>query len=72
MHNAPDRHRESGAWLTRAEHRADVLAGPAAPRALAGRSAPADRSDAAYAPGERTRRLGSTYFRGGPYRADRD
>lgn len=68
-------------WMKRSEHRADVLAGLRTLRALAERSAPADRSDAAYdrsAPAadrsaaahdrdDRPRGHRSIYFRGGPY-----
>lgn len=54
-------------WMKRADHRADVLAGLRTLRALAERSAPADRSDAAHQRGDRPRAHGSMYFRGGPY-----
>ncbi|MGW7072093.1 hypothetical protein ACWGII_27155 [Streptomyces sp. NPDC054855] len=54
-------------WMKRSEHRADVLAGLRTLRALAERSAPADRSDAAHERGDRPRDHRSMYFRGGPY-----
>jgi hypothetical protein len=55
------------AWMKSAGHRDEVLAGLSALRALARRSAPADRSDAAHERGDRPRHHGSLYFRGGPY-----
>ena len=55
------------AWMKTAEHRAEILAGLETLRALAGRSAPADCSDAAHEHGDRPRPYGSLYFRGGPY-----
>ncbi|MFE4696816.1 hypothetical protein ACFRIC_06940 [Streptomyces sp. NPDC056738] len=55
------------AWMKSAARRDEVLAGLATLRALAARSAPADRSDAAHERGDRPRRHGSLLFRGGPY-----
>ncbi|MFJ4879463.1 hypothetical protein ACIP93_30270 [Streptomyces sp. NPDC088745] len=55
------------AWLKRAENRSDVLAGLERLRDLADRSAPEERSDAAYVRGERPRGNRNVYFRGGPY-----
>ncbi|GAA2627455.1 hypothetical protein GCM10010425_26180 [Streptomyces spororaveus] len=55
------------AWMKSADRREEVLAGLAALRTLAGRSAPADRSDAAHERGDRPRHHGSLLFRGGPY-----
>ncbi|MEU8890166.1 hypothetical protein [Streptomyces sp. NPDC048442] len=55
------------AWLKRAENRAEVLAGLDRLRGLAERSAPADRSDAAYEQGERPQPQRNLYFRGGAY-----
>ncbi|MGW8765975.1 hypothetical protein ACWGN5_26105 [Streptomyces sp. NPDC055815] len=55
------------AWMKSAAHRDEVLAGLETLRALAGRSAPADRSDAAHERGDRPRHHGSLLFRGGPY-----
>ncbi|MFJ2738621.1 hypothetical protein ACIO3O_03030 [Streptomyces sp. NPDC087440] len=55
------------AWLKRAENRPEVLAGLERLRALAGRSAAGERSDAAYVQGERAREQRNVYFRGGPY-----
>ncbi|WP_328444668.1 hypothetical protein OG780_03850 [Streptomyces sp. NBC_00386] len=55
------------AWTKSAGHRDEVPAGLAALRVLAGRSAPADRSDAAHERGDRPRHHGSLSFRGGPY-----
>ncbi|MGW7041925.1 hypothetical protein ACWGDT_04205 [Streptomyces avermitilis] len=57
------------AWMKRSDHRSEVLAGLETLRALAERSAPADRSDAAHERGDRPRPHGSMYFRGGPYEA---
>ncbi|MEW1929304.1 hypothetical protein [Streptomyces sp. NPDC088360] len=54
-------------WMKRADHRSDVLAGLETLRALAERSSPADRSDAAHERGDRSRARRSMYFRGGPY-----
>ncbi len=54
-------------WMKRSDNRSEVLAGLETLRALAKRSAPADRSDAAHERGDRPRSYGSTYFRGGPY-----
>ncbi|MFF7334768.1 hypothetical protein [Streptomyces sp. NPDC008150] len=50
------------AWLKRADNRQEVLAGLRRLRELARRSAPADRSDAAYERGDRPRPHRSTYF----------
>ncbi|SED75815.1 hypothetical protein [Streptomyces sp. TLI_105] len=55
------------AWMKSAARRDEVLAGLAALRALARRSAPADRSDAAHERADRPRHHGSVLFRGGPY-----
>ncbi|MFB7368291.1 hypothetical protein ACFC0D_00345 [Streptomyces sp. NPDC056222] len=55
------------AWMKAADRRDEVLAGLDTLRALARRSAPADRSDAAHERGDRPRHHGSLYFRGGPY-----
>ena len=55
------------AWMKTSEHRAELLAGLKALRDLAGRTAPADRSDAAHEHGDRPRPYRSLYFRGGPY-----
>ncbi|MFD3513435.1 hypothetical protein [Streptomyces sp. NPDC058657] len=55
------------AWMKRGENRADVLAGLATLRAATDRTAPADRSDAAHAHGDRPRHHGCLYFRGGAY-----
>ncbi len=55
------------AWMKTSEHRAELLAGLKTLRALAERTAPADRSDAAHEHGDRPRPYGSLYFRGGPY-----
>lgn len=54
-------------WMKRSDNRCEVLAGLETLRALAKRSAPTDRSDAAYERGDRPRPHGSMYFRGGPY-----
>ncbi|MFF7976745.1 hypothetical protein [Streptomyces sp. NPDC007905] len=54
-------------WMKRSDNRSEVLAGLEALRALAHRSAPADRSDAAHERGDRPRQHRSMYFRGGPY-----
>ncbi|GAA2341007.1 hypothetical protein OKJ48_14210 [Streptomyces kunmingensis] len=48
-------------WMTSAAHRETVLAGLAALRTLAGRSAPADRSDAADGSASRASRRRVTY-----------
>lgn len=56
-------------WMKRSDHRSAVLAGLETLRALAERSAPADRSDAAHERGDRPRPHTSMYFRGGPYEA---
>jgi hypothetical protein len=55
------------AWMKRAENRPDVLAGLERLRELAGRSAPQERSDAAYVQSERPRKQGNLFFRDGPY-----
>ncbi|WP_426362980.1 hypothetical protein [Streptomyces sp. E-08] len=55
------------AWMKSADRREEVLAGLTTLRALAGRTAPADRSDAAHERGDRPRHHGSLLFRGGPY-----
>ncbi|MER7929157.1 hypothetical protein ABTY96_39515 [Streptomyces sp. NPDC096057] len=55
------------AWMKTSEHRAGIMAGLRTLRALAERSAPADRSNAAHEHGDRPRPYGSLYFRGGPY-----
>ncbi|MGG7568996.1 hypothetical protein [Streptomyces sirii] len=55
-------------WLKSSAHRSEVLAGLEALRVLANRSAPADRSEAAYERGDRPQHYGALYFRGGPYR----
>ncbi|MET7485841.1 hypothetical protein [Streptomyces sp. NPDC005538] len=55
------------AWMKTSEHRAEILTGLKTLRALADRTAPADRSDAAHEHGDRPRRQRSVYFRGGPY-----
>ncbi|MEU9182876.1 hypothetical protein AB0C90_40080 [Streptomyces sp. NPDC048550] len=55
------------AWMKSASRRDEVLAGLATLRALADRSAPADRSDAAHERGDRPRHHGSVYFRSSPY-----
>ncbi|MFD9504576.1 hypothetical protein [Streptomyces sp. NPDC060035] len=55
------------AWMKSADRRDEVLAGLATLRTLARLSAPADRSDAAHARGDRPRHHGSMLFRGGPY-----
>ncbi|WP_225631235.1 hypothetical protein [Streptomyces solaniscabiei] len=54
-------------WMKSARHRDTVLAGLATLRDLAGRSAPADRSDAAHERGDRPRHHNSLLFRGGAY-----
>jgi hypothetical protein len=54
-------------WMKRSDNRSEVLAGLETLRALARRSAPADRSDAAHGRGDRPRPIRSMYFRGGPY-----
>ncbi|WP_243639161.1 hypothetical protein [Streptacidiphilus pinicola] len=55
------------AWMKRADNRPEVLAGLETLRALAKRTAPADRSDAAHERGDRSRARAGMYFRGGPY-----
>ncbi|MFF3691083.1 hypothetical protein [Streptomyces sp. NPDC002187] len=55
------------AWMKRSDNRSEVLAGLETLRALAKRTAPADRSDAAHGRGDRPRAHRSMYFRGGPY-----
>ncbi|MET8102318.1 hypothetical protein ABZV29_38725 [Streptomyces sp. NPDC005236] len=55
------------AWMKSAERRDEVLAGLTTLHDLAGRSVPADRSDAAHERGDRPRHHGSLYFRGRPY-----
>ncbi|MFU9032087.1 MULTISPECIES: hypothetical protein [Streptomyces] len=54
-------------WLKRADNRAEVLAGLGRLRALAARSAPDERSDAAHRRDDRPRSGGSRFYRGGPY-----
>jgi hypothetical protein len=54
------------AWMKTSEHRAEILTGLKTLRALAERTAPADRSDAAHEHGDRPRPYGRLYFRGGP------
>ncbi|MEU6674310.1 hypothetical protein [Streptomyces sp. NPDC046925] len=54
-------------WMKRADNRSAVLAGLETLQALATRSAPADRSDAAHERGDRSRARSSMYVRGGPY-----
>ncbi|WP_432118119.1 hypothetical protein [Streptomyces sp. bgisy032] len=54
-------------WMKSASRRDEVLAGLTELRALAGRSAPADRSGAAHERGDRPRHHHSLFFRGGPY-----
>jgi len=54
-------------WMKRADNRAELLTGLAELRRLAELSAPADRSDAAHAHGDRPRLQRSLYFRGGAY-----
>lgn len=54
-------------WMKRSDNRSEILAGLETLRALAERSAPADRSDAAHERGDRPRLRPSLYFRGGPY-----
>ncbi|MFF4948188.1 hypothetical protein [Streptomyces chattanoogensis] len=54
-------------WMKRADNRSKVLAGLGSLRALAQRSAPDERSDAAHRRDDRPRLRGSTLFRGGPY-----
>ncbi|MGW6060719.1 hypothetical protein [Streptomyces sp. NPDC055189] len=54
-------------WMKSADNRCAVLAGLETLRALATRSAPSDRSDAAHERGVRSRAGRSMYFRGGPY-----
>ncbi|MEV8313615.1 hypothetical protein AB0Q95_05525 [Streptomyces sp. NPDC059900] len=53
-------------WMKRADNRSAVLAGLETLQALATRSAPAERSDAAYERGDRSRARSSMYFRGRP------
>ncbi|MGW1520901.1 hypothetical protein ACWCPP_29955, partial [Streptomyces sp. NPDC002287] len=55
------------AWMKAAKHRDEVVAGLATLGNLAQLSAPAARSDTAYARGDRPRHHGSVLFRGGPY-----
>ncbi|MCE0445061.1 hypothetical protein LT493_07605 [Streptomyces tricolor] len=55
-------------WLKESGHRAEVLAGLERLRELARRSAPGDRSDAAYERGDRPRPYRALHFRGGPYK----
>lgn len=55
------------AWMKASANRTEVLAGLETLRALAERTAPADRSDAAHGRGDRSRARRSLYFRGGPY-----
>ncbi|MFD7783324.1 hypothetical protein ACFV4Q_09580 [Streptomyces nojiriensis] len=55
------------AWMKRSDNRSEVLTGLETLRELAGRTAPADRSDAAHGRGDRPREHRSLYFRGGPY-----
>ncbi|MFG2495599.1 hypothetical protein ACGFSD_31815 [Streptomyces caniferus] len=57
-------------WMKSSAHRSDVLAGLETLRVLAKRQAPADRSDAAYARGDRPQHYGALYFRGGPYESE--
>jgi hypothetical protein len=54
-------------WVKRSTHRSAVLAGLGRLRVQAGRSAAADRSDAAHERGDDLRPYHSMYFRGGPY-----
>ncbi|MEV6839895.1 hypothetical protein AB0N17_36305 [Streptomyces sp. NPDC051133] len=54
-------------WLKDSGRRGEVLAGLRTLRDLAGRSAPADRSDAAHERGDRPQQHRSSYHRGGPY-----
>lgn len=54
-------------WMKRADNRPEVLAGLGTLRALAGRSAPDERSDAAHRRDDRPRSRKNTLFRGGPY-----
>jgi DNA-directed RNA polymerase subunit RPC12/RpoP len=54
-------------WMKLADNRPEVLAGLGLLLALAERSAPEDRSDAAHRRDDRPRSRGSTLFRGGPY-----
>lgn len=55
------------AWMKKSDNRSQVLAGLETLRALAEKSAPTDRSDAAHERGARPQPHGSMYFRGGPY-----
>jgi hypothetical protein len=55
------------AWMKRSDNRPAVLAGLQTLRALAQRTAPADRSDAAHERGDRPQAHRSLYFRGSPY-----
>ncbi|MGW7208440.1 hypothetical protein [Streptomyces sp. NPDC054837] len=55
------------AWMKRSDNRLAVLAGLETLRALAQRTAPADRSDAAHERSDRPRAHRSMYFRGVPY-----
>lgn len=54
-------------WMKASRSRSEVLTGLETLSGLAGRSAPADRSDAAHERGDRARSSGALYFRGGPY-----
>ncbi|WP_261957266.1 hypothetical protein [Streptomyces nigrescens] len=54
-------------WMKRADNRPEVLADLGRLRALAERSAPDERSDAAHRRDDRPRLRGSSLFRGGPY-----
>jgi hypothetical protein len=53
-------------WMKSSGNRSDVLAGLQRLRALAHRSAPADRSDVTHERGDRPRPYPTLYFRGGP------
>ncbi|QES58624.1 hypothetical protein DEJ51_01400 [Streptomyces venezuelae] len=54
-------------WMKRSDRRTEVLAGLDTLRELAKRTAPADRSDAAYGRGDRSRAHRRLYVRGGPH-----
>ncbi|MFF7630202.1 hypothetical protein [Streptomyces cyaneofuscatus] len=54
-------------WMKASRNRSEILTGLERLRGLAGRSEPADRSDAANERGDRARSSGALYFRGGPY-----
>ncbi|WP_199716623.1 hypothetical protein [Micromonospora musae] len=54
-------------WMKKSDNRSEILAALEMLRALAKRSTPADRSDAAHERGDRPRPHESMYFRGGPY-----